>query len=338
MVRLDAIGFMWKAIGTRCLHLPQAHALIQLMRLVFDETAPHVALVTETNVPHLENISYFGDGRNEAQMVYNFSLPPLTLHAFHTGDATVLSQWAATLTLPSDQVTFFNFLASHDGIGVTPARALLSDAEIDAMVARVQALGGLVSYKTNSDGSQSAYELNINYLDALGEPGVADSAETQAQRFLCAQAIMLALRGVPGIYFHSLFGSQNWLDGVAQTGRNRTINREKLPVGRLERELEREGGLRHLVFDGYRRLLALRSAEIAFYPYGEQRILDLHPAVFAVERSHNGETILCLHNVSREPVTVTLPYGGEELIGNGERLMGNCELGPYSARWLRREG
>jgi len=223
------------------------------MRAVLDEVAPHVVLITETNVPHHENVSYFGDGYNEAQLVYNFSLPPLLLHAFHTENAGILSQWASTLHLPSDKTTFFNFCASHDGIGVTPARGILPNSAIEAMAKRVEKLGGFVSYKANGDGTQNAYELNINYLDALGNPQMAEDDELKASRFLASQAIMLALRGVPGIYFHSLFGSQNWVEGVAQTGRSRTINRQKLGRDQLERELN--AGIRHLVFTGYRHLL-----------------------------------------------------------------------------------
>lgn len=334
LIRLDAIGFMWKEIGTRCLHLPQTHALIQLMRCVLDEVAPHVALITETNVPHHENISYFGDGTNEAQMVYNFSLPPLLLHAFHTGDATTLTRWAATLAQPSDRTTFFNFCASHDGIGVTPARGLLPDADIEAMAQRVEALGGFVSYKTNSDGSQSAYELNINYLNALGVPNVDEDDERIAQRFLCSQAIMLALRGVPGVYFHSLFGSQNWREGVAQTGHNRTINREKLRLEALERALA--GGVRKRVFEGYCALLRVRSAEIAFHPHGEQTIHALHPQIVAIERTYGGETVLTLHNVSAQSVTLSIDdRARSDLLDSAFHQSGRLTLPPYQWRWLK---
>jgi glycosidase len=207
-LRLDAIAFLWKEFGTTCLHLPQTHRIIQLLRAIVDAVAPQTILITETNVPHAENISYFGDGTNEAHLVYNFALPPLTLHAFHTGDARALTRWASELTLPSRQVTFFNFLASHDGIGLNPARGILRDDEIDALVARTIAHGGLVSYKANSDGTSSPYELNINYFDALNDPNARESLDTQIDRFVCAHAIMLALVGVPGIYFHSLFGSR----------------------------------------------------------------------------------------------------------------------------------
>ena len=331
-IRLDAIGFMWKEPGTSCLNLPQTHRIIQLCRAVLDEVAPQVVLITETNIPHKENISYFGNGRNEAQMVYNFSLPPLILHTFHTGDAATLSDWAATLELPSDRVTFFNFCASHDGIGVTPVRGILSDAEIDAMAERVQALGGFVSYRVNGDGTQAAYELNINYFNALGVPNKTEPTPLAVQRFLASQAIMLALRGVPGIYFHSLFGSQNWPEGVQQTGRNRTINRQKLNRAELEQKLT--GGLRQQIFSGYMHLLQLRTAEKAFHPVGEQTILDLHPSVFAVLREHQGESILCLHNVSNQPVALDLSIAGKDLLTD-TAVSQQSTLAPYQVQWIK---
>jgi sucrose phosphorylase len=337
LIRLDAIGFMWKEIGTTCIHLPQTHKLIQLMRSVLNRVAPGVVLITETNVPHKDNISYFGNGRNEAQMVYNFTLPPLTLHSFHTGNAEPLSRWAASLTLPSDQVTFFNFLASHDGIGLTPVRGILDDTAVTRMADRVKQLGGHVSYKNNPDGSQSAYELNINYLDALGDPEQDEPLDLIARRFLAAQAIMLALRGVPGIYFHSLFGSRGWPEGAKQTGRARTINREKLQRERLERELADETSLRHRVFTGYANLLRQRASHPAFHPNGDQEILTLHPALFALRRVAVDGTavLLCLHNVANETVKVTLPSGDFTDLLTGQKYAGETMIRPYQVLWLQ---
>jgi hypothetical protein len=222
---------------------------------------------------YTENISYFGDGTNEAQLVYNFALPPLTLHTFHTGDARILSDWARTLTLPSDQTTFFNFLASHDGIGLNPARGILSDAEIAALVDRVVAHGGLVSYKHNADGSRSPYELNINYFDALSDPKSAESLDTQIDRFVAAHAIVLALSGVPGLYFHSLFGSRGWPEGVNLTGQNRSINRQKFDRAEMERELGDPQSRRARVFARLKRLLEVRAASAAFAPHSPQDVL-----------------------------------------------------------------
>lgn len=323
-IRLDAIAYLWKEIGTTCIHCSQTHVVIQFLRAALNEVAPHVHLITETNVPHSDNISYFGDGTNEAQLVYNFALPPLTLHTFHTGDARVLSAWAKTLTLPSDKTTFFNFLASHDGIGLNPARGILSNAEIDALVDRTLAHGGLISYKHNADGTQSPYEMNISYFDALSDPNGNEPLERQVDRFIAAQAMMLSIIGMPGIYFHSLFGSRGWLEGVQQTGRNRTINREKLRFDELKDQLTDESSLRSKVFTKYSQLLKTRSRSPAFDPHGAQIIHDLHPAVFAVERiSSDGlSRMLCLHNVSQNNVSFSV-------------IEKQIVLEPYQVLWLK---
>ena len=307
-IRLDAIAYLWKEVGTACIHLPQTHRVVQLIRSMLDDVAPHVQIITETNVPHSENISYFGDGRDEAQMVYNFALPPLVLHTFQTGDARAISRWAAGLELPSDKVTFFNFLASHDGIGVTPVKELISSAEIQAIVERALAHGGLVSYRTNPDGSRSPYELNINYFDALSDPHGGEPLQMQVERFVAAHALLLSFLGVPAIYFHSLFGSRGWREGVTLTGRNRTINRQKLQGIDLEVDLADAGSLRSMVFRCLARLLARRAAHPAFHPHGRQKVLELDKAVFAVLRAspHGRQQVLCLHNVSNQLVSVTI--------------------------------
>ena len=352
-IRLDAIAYMWKEIGTTCIHLPQTHHVIQFLRAALNEVTPHVHLITETNVPHTHNISYFGDGTNEAQLVYNFALPPLTLHTFHTGDARILSDWAKRLTVPSGKTTFFNFLASHDGIGLNPARGILSNADIDSLVKKTLAHGGLISYKKNSDGSQSPYEMNINYFDALSNPNGNEPLDLQIDRFIAAQAIMLSLVGVPGIYFHSLFGSRGWLEGVKHTGRNRTINREKCQLDKLQNELADKDSLRARVFTRYRQLLLARSSSSAFQPHGAQRVLDLGEVIFAlVRRSPTGnQHVLCLQSVSTEIQTVKVdfegvfglePRGGWLLdLIQGKRFnirrKTPLHLRPYQTLWLTRE-
>ena len=359
-IRLDAIAYLWKEIGTPCIHLPQTHRVIQFLRAALNEVAPHIHLITETNVPHVDNVSYFGDGTNEAQLVYNFALPPLTLHTFRTGEAQALSNWAKTLTLPSNKTTFFNFLASHDGIGLNPARGILPDADIDALVEKTLEHGGLVSYKHNSDGSQSPYEMNINYFEALSNPQAVlkppssasygdasqgtppganfESLDLQIDRFVAAQAIMLSLVGVPGIYFHSLFGSRGWLEGVRQTGRNRTINREKCDLPSLQRELADLQSLRARVFAHYRELLSARSSSPAFDPHGKQKVLDLHPSIFALERISPDERsrVLCLHNVSDKEIVFSTPYElGTDLLTGQPLESSRVTLNPYQISWMK---
>ena len=318
-IRLDAIAYLWKEIGTPCIHLPQTHRVIQVWRSVLDEVAPQVMLITETNVPHPDNVSYFGDGTNEAQLVYNFALPPLVLHAVSTGSAEALSRWAASLALPSRAVTFFNFLASHDGIGVNPARGILSEAEIRSLVERTQAHGGLVSYKNNPDGSKSPYELNINYFDALSDPVSDEPVDLQIARFLVAHAVMLAMQGVPGIYFHSLFGSHGDPAAAHSSGIARRINRQKFVREDLDHKLANPSSRRARVLRGLKTLLGLRQTISAFHPCAGQESLDLDPRVFALKRtSADGQhSVLCLHNLSDQMVRA----GGER-------------LGPYEFKWL----
>ncbi len=340
-LRLDAVAFLWKQIGTTCLNLPQTHQLVQLLRAVLDQVAPHVMLVTETNVPHADNLSYFGDGQHEAQMVYNFALPPLVLHTFRTASAATLARWASALTLPSTRATFFNFLASHDGIGLNPARGILTDAAIDALVKQTLAHGGFVSFKSNPDGTTSPYELNINYLDALSNPRTGEPDETLAARFITAQAIMLSLVGVPGIYFHSLFGSRSWRAGVAQTGQNRSINREKCNLTLLENELAAPASLRQRVFAAYAQLLRARASHPAFHPHGAMQVLSAGESVFALWRvSRDGaERVLCLHNVANRTTHVDpAVWGGLQAPSCRDLLTGQdvdtFELAPYQVRWL----
>ena len=285
IIRLDAIAYLWKEIGHPSIHHPKTHLAVQLFRAVIEDIAPWVVIITETNVPHEENLSYFGDGHNEAHMVYNFSLPPLVLDAFLREDTGHLTAWATSLERPSSEVTFFNFLASHDGIGLLPARGILSQEEIDGMIETVKSRGGLISYKATPDG-EIPYEMNVNYLSAITDPNVP--TEQRARAFLASQAIMLAMAGVPGVYVHSLLGSVNWDEGVEQTGINRSINREKLDYAAVIDELNTEGTLRAAVFEGYRRMLQVRAAEPAFHPAAAQHILDAGPRVFAVVRGGAG--------------------------------------------------
>ena len=345
MIRLDAVAYLWKQIGTSCIHLPQTHDMVRLLRAILDMAAPEVLIVTETNVPHAENISYFGNGQDEAQMVYNFTLPPLLLHTFLTGDARNLSRWATGLALKSERTTFFNFTASHDGIGVRPLEGIVEAPAMAQLLQSVQRNGGRISYKQNNDGTKSAYELNITYVDALRpvlQPvdAPADLQDTlHIQRFLCSQAIALALPGVAAVYIHSLLGSRNWQHGVAQTGHPRTINRQTLVLAAVEEALADPHSFRARVFDTYRRMIATRIAQPAFHPNASFEVLNLDPHVFALKRSGSGQTIFALNNVCDRPVRVALTAEPptrryRDLLGGETFQTRTIELPPFRSVWL----
>ncbi len=336
IIRLDAIAFMWKESGTECLHLPQTHAAIKLFRNVFDLVAPHVKIITETNVPHRENISYFGEGDDEAHMVYNFALPPLTVHALLTGDGSYLTGWASTLQLDNPKNYFYNFTASHDGIGLMPVRGILPADEIERLVTATEKHGGRLGLKDNPDGSQSVYELNISLFDLLSDPNAGEPIEQQVNRFVASQAVAMSLAGVPAFYYHSIVGSRNYYEGVERTGVRRAINREKLQIGALKEELSAKGSRRALVFNALTRLLRERRRHRAFHPEGPQRVLDLHRQVFAVERQapDDSEKVLSLINLSGSRVSLEPEFRGRRDIITGKSLDREIILEPYGVIWI----
>ena len=291
IIRLDAIAYLWKQPGTSCIHLEQTHEVVKLMRGLLDMIAPGVILLTETNVPHEENISYFGDG-NEARMVYQFSLPPLLLHALRTGNSQTLSTWAKTVCKTPEGCTWFNFTASHDGIGMRPLAGLIPDAELTTLAEQMKQLGGQVSTKRNSDGSESPYELNITYFSALG------GDEHQIARFLCSQTVLLGLKGVPALYFHSLTATPNDQEGFKATGRARSLNRKKWDADELETLLNGQNTTAYL-FKEISRRLKIRRKHPAFHPDAAQRVIDLDDELFAfVRTAPGGEAIACISSFS----------------------------------------
>jgi len=341
IVRLDAVAFLWKEIGTTCLHLRQTHEIIKLFRDILTVLAPHVLLLTETNVPHEENISYFGDG-DEAHMVYNFSLPPLLLHALLRGDASQLTRWAASLpTLPGN-CTFFNFTSSHDGIGVRPLQGLLPDKELDYIVKQVHRRGGKVNFRALPDGSQQPYELNITYYSALADPDHPESP-TSMDRFMCSQLAALALKGMPAVYFHCLTATPNDLDGVERTGANRAINRRKWHEREIEDFLTDENSYQRKIFFRYLDALRRRAKLKVFHPNASQEILDLGPKSFVIKRTslNQKHRVYCVHNFSNrrlllDAAAFDLRAGRRDLLTDAtiKPEKGRLVLKPYQVLWL----
>lgn len=328
-VRLDAIGFLWKESGSTCMHLPQTHAIIKMWRTIIDEWCPNVQIITETNVPHQDNISYFGNGGDEANQVYQFPLPPLVLHTFLKGDSKKLSQWASNIDAVSSTSTYFNFLASHDGIGLRPTEGILTDEERDELVNQVLKNGGKISYKQNPDGSQSVYEMNINYSEALNDPS---APQLTPQKMIAAHHILLSLIGVPAIYYHSIFGSKNDEEGVNQTGINRRINREKLVKQELLDELK-NNPYRQKIFNGIKQLIKIRKQYSAFDPYAKQQVINLGNDIFAVRRFGKNETILSLTNITSHEVNLAGIHGFELIHEN--KIESSFTLSPYQTAWIK---
>lgn len=352
IIRLDAVAFLWKRLGTSCIHLPETHTVVRLLRAIVDEIAPGTLLITETNVPHAENISYFGLERlakgapDEAHMVYQFALPPLLLHTLTRGEATTIQMWLNSLPVLPEQCTYLNFTASHDGIGVRPLEGLLPDHERDALLELMHRFGGFVSMRSNPDGSDTPYEINITWFEAMC--GTRRGPDPwQIARFLCSQAIMLSLQGIPALYIHTLTGTLNDVEGVERSGRLRSINRRRWQLDELALLLESPSTPTHDVFHALHRLLVQRRQEPCFHPNAPQRVIETPPELLAIERGplRNGRRLLALYNVT--DVKFDLAHAGDALNQALTQyhwqpldpLTAHHEetLPPYAVRWLAAE-
>lgn len=346
VVRLDAVAFIWKEIGTSCIHLKEAHEIVKLFRTLVDGYAPETTIITETNVPHKENISYFGEG-DETHMVYQFSLPPLLLHALLTENAQYITDWAASLNNLPENCTYFNFTASHDGIGVRPLEGLVPKEEFNTLINGIRKKGGFVSEKMNPDGTLSPYELNITYFDALGEGNGNGSNSLQEKRFICSQLIAMSLLGVPGIYFHNLTATRNNLQGVSLTGRYRSINRKKWFYDELMDELSDPDTTTKRIFSQMRKLITKRWNHPAFHPFGGQKVFSIDPDLFCIERwdPDQNEHILVVANVTNSkkemdlkdyelPVSSKKSYS-DILSGNEVIQQGLLSIGAYKVVWIK---
>lgn len=344
MVRLDAVAYLWKEIGTNCIHLPQTHEVIKLLRDVLHEVEPGALIMTETNVPHAENISYFGDG-DEANVIYQFSLPPLLLHALYSNDTSYLYKWAMSLqelVLPPG-CTFLNFTASHDGIGMRPLEGLIPTDEISKMLDDMRERGAYISTKRNMDGSESPYELNISLFDAFRDPNPQNS-QWHVPSFMLSQIFALSFRGIPAVYIHSLFATPNDHIGVERSGMTRSINRRKWDRRELENLISNHESETGRVFKVYKKILQIRRRQTAFHPDAEQQILPLPNGLFGLQRIaiDQTQTIIALFNFTEKPQSVDWQYLPDRLAGWQELLEENeanyeeegLILPSYSAFWF----
>lgn len=344
VIRLDAVAFIWKELETSCIHLKETHEIVKLMRTLVDCFTPQSTIITETNVPHRENISYFGDG-DETHMVYQFSLPPLLLHAILTENAHYLTKWVKSLGKLPDNCTYFNFTSSHDGIGVRPLEGLVPDDEFHSLVEGTKKKGGFVSEKKNPDGSLAPYELNITYFDAFSV--INGSESIQERRYMCSQILSFSLKGVPGIYFHNLTATRNNLQGVAITGRYRSINRKKWEYDELMSELNDPDSTTARIFSNMKEIILIRKKHPAFHPFGGQKAYDIDDDIFCLLRWDPDETekVLVLANVTSQVKTLDLKghslpiknnsdyndiISGRKCVSNGE-----AELPAYGVVWIK---
>ncbi|WP_353517989.1 sugar phosphorylase [Thalassotalea sp. SU-HH00458] len=341
--RFDAIAFLWKISGTPSINLPQTHEIVRLLRSLIESAEPNAIIITETNIPNTQNLTYFGNA-NEAHGIYNFSLPPLLLNTLLTGSCLYLKRWLMSMPPSQDGTMYFNFIASHDGIGLRPAEGLLSEEEIGALVQTIEGFGGKISWRTSDNGEQKAYEMNISLYDAM-QGTTTGKDQWNFERFVCAHAIMFALEGIPGVYIHSMLGTQNDYKKLEHTHHNRSINRRRWDKELLSQALE-DNNLHHKkVLSSLSSLLEIRINQPAFHPNATQFTLHLGLQLFGFWRQslNRKQSIFCISNISNKPLALPLSElnlviteSWTELISGAEitDLTEELLLEPYQTVWI----
>ena len=342
--RLDAVAFTWKRSGTTCINLPEAHDLVRLLRALIEAVQPSAIIITETNVPNIENLAYFGQ-RDEAHCIYNFALPPLLVHTLIEADCSRLTRWLMSMPPAILGTTYFNFLASHDGIGLRPVEGLLSDGELNSMIDRLQHNGALLSWREQAGGERSVYEVNISLFDAFRDAN--EAVDMTLQRMVLAHAVLLGLEGIPAIYIHSFLATPNDMARVKNTGHNRAINRHQWNAEDLSVALNNQRSPHANCLSALKALIAIRQQQPAFHPNATQYTLNYGRSVFGFWRQSQDrrQSIFCLYNVTRTVTHVAL--ASLNLVGNNtwsDLISGSSvdldgddpmlTFEPYQAIWL----
>ena len=341
--RLDAVAFLWKKIGTNCLNLPETHEIVRLLRILVEHAKADVILITETNIPNRENLSYFGNA-NEAHMIYNFSLPPLLLNTMVTGNCHYLKQWQMSMPPAQNGTAYFNFIASHDGIGLRPTEGLLNDEEIASLINTMQSFGGKISWSTGAQGVKRPYEINIALFDAL-QGTTKGPDEWGIERFICAHAIMIALEGVPAFYIHSLLATRNDYENIERRGYNRAINRHQWKLNELQDALDDNATDQCTVYNRLKQIITIRQQQTAFHPNATQFTLHTGDQLFSFWRQSvdRRQSIFCIYNITDEHQSLLLRDLNLILTDNWRDLISGrtyeehdelLDIEPYQVLWI----
>lgn len=342
-IRLDAVGFVWKEPHTTCIHRPEAHQLVEVLRFLLNETFDDGVVVTETNVPEQENLSYLINGR-EAHLAYNFPLPPLLLEATISGRADLLNAWLSHWPALPQDTGLLNFTACHDGIGLRPLEGLMPKIRLLKLLISCEQRGGLISHRRLSDGDDVPYEINISWWSAMADAGI-DPSHFQLNRFLLTQLLVLALPGIPAFYLPALLATPNDVSRFRCSGQRRDLNRPQFKAETLERRFNDPESDVSRVVQALRHAMGIRSSLKPLQPDAEMRVISRHRSDLVVlQRSKSGESLFAIYNMTSSRLNLALStlvkdpdrshwYDclADQGLPEGQRQL---QLEPYAVHWL----
>ena len=343
-IRLDAIAFIWKEPYTTCLHLDPVHSIVKLLNKCLKIIKPSAVLITETNVPEKENLSYLIEG-NEANLAYNFTLPPLLLEAIYTGKTDLLKSWLSTWKELPRHTSLLNFTSSHDGIGLRALEGIMDDQRIHNLLVESEKRGGLVSHRRLSNGDDQPYELNISWWSAMSNEG-SDNTVFQFERFLLSQLFTLSIKGVPAFYLPSVLASPNDIDSFRKTGQRRDLNREKFEANKLLEALKNFDSPASKNISYLTHIVKVRSRLKAFHPEASMKCISTNIAnCIILQRGLDEDSVYVICNMSSKFLSISpLNQINSLELTPEKRLLDNItgsyfntdtfKLNPYQVVWL----
>ena len=336
--RLDAIAYLWKRSGSKCVNLKETHEIIRLIRIVCNSLKSKPIIITETNLPEKENLSYLGVNNNESHWIYNFSLPPLLVYSFLFEDSTYLNKWSKNLPTTKIGNNYLNFIASHDGIGMRPVEGYLNKDRLSKFFKRLKKNGGQLSYRKIQGSSKKVYEANITLFNAFQKTDYDRKGRYFLERYISAHAIMIGFEGIPAIYFNSIFGTSNDEHKYIISGNKRDLNRYKWNKNRLENLLKNKTSKESIYYQRIMNLIFIKKQNKAFHPNAKRENFNLGKKIFCFKRTSldKKQIIYNITNLSSKYQILNLNNKFKKfknLLGRSKISYG-LKLKPYETLWL----
>ena len=319
IVRLDAVAFLWKKIGTSCQNLQEAHLILQLMKDCCQVTAPGVLFIAEAIVAPVEITKYFGEDAviaKECEIAYNATFMALLWDAVATKNAKLLSQGVRSLPNKLDRATWLNYVRCHDDIGLGFDNADIQYVNYEPTAHRRFLLDYFTGKFKDSDARGQPFGSNLKTGDArisgslaslVGLEAALESQDEAAidrsiKMILLLHSMILSFGGIPLIYYGDEIGTLNdcsFLQDENKAGDNRWMHRPRIDWEKAELRHE-HGSVEFRIYEGLKKLIAVRKTIQAFADFNNRELLTVdNEHLFVFLRSHpekQAETVLVVGN------------------------------------------